>query len=81
MQHQPSGAPLTPPIAQVSAVCLPFPKTKCNDLITIIKVFILCRHVVLLCDITIILKLRQMNLLHILGRKYILLHFKFLSYS
>lgn len=81
MQHRPSGAPLTPPIAQVSAICLPFPKTKRNDLITIIKVFILCRHDVLLCDITIILKLRQMNLLHILGRKYTFLHFKFLSYS
>lgn len=70
-----------PPIAQVSAVCLPFPKTKCNDLIFIIEVFILCRHDVLLCDITVILKLRQMNLSQILGRKYTFLHSKFQSYS
>lgn len=81
MPHQPSGALLTPPIAQVSAICLPFPKTKCNDLMTIIiiEVFILCRHDVPLCDITIILKLRQMNLSHILGRKYTFLNSKFQS--
>lgn len=79
MPHQPSGALLTPPIAQVSAICLPFPKTKCNDLMTIIiEVFILCRHDVLLCDITIILKLRQMNLSHISGI-HIFLHSKFQS--
>lgn len=43
--------------------------------------FILFRCDVLLCDITVILKLRQMNLSRILVRKYIFLHINFVSYS